>query len=74
MFVFLQCLLKWLIYITERKRKKARYNEATHRRHDQLIRNSLRQFLTFTDHTKQRRQALFIHQQVYVCFHLLNKS
>ncbi len=62
-----QYFLNWLIYISERKRKKARYNEATHRRHDELIRNSLRQFLVYTDHTKQRRQALFIHQQVYVC-------
>jgi hypothetical protein len=47
--------------------RKARYNQATHHRHDELIRNSLRQFLIYTDHTKQRRQALFIHQQVYVC-------
>jgi len=61
-----KCFLKGLIYITERKRKKARYNEATHHRHDELIRNSLRQFLIYTDHTKQRRQALFIHQQVYL--------
>jgi hypothetical protein len=53
--------------MSERKRKKARYNQATHHRHDELIRNSLRQFLVYTDHTKQRRQALFIHQQVYVC-------
>jgi hypothetical protein len=35
-------------------------------RHDELLRESLRQFLIFTDHTKQRRQALFIHQQVHV--------
>jgi hypothetical protein len=66
-FLF-QCFVKWLIYISGRKRKQARYNEATHHRHDELIRNSLRQFLIYTDHTKQRRQALFIHQQVYVCF------
>ena len=61
--------MNWLIYVSERKRKKARYNEATHRRHDELIRSSLRQFLVYTDHTKQRRQALFIHQQVYVRSH-----
>ncbi|CAF0906385.1 unnamed protein product [Adineta ricciae] len=61
-----KCFLHWLIYFTERKRKKARYNEATHRRHDELVRNSLRQFLVYTDHTKLRRQALFIHQQVYL--------
>ncbi len=67
-FDFFQCFVKWLIYIGERKRKKARYNQATNHRHDELLRNSLRQFLIYTDHTKQRRQALFIHQQVYVCF------
>ncbi|CAF2916973.1 unnamed protein product, partial [Rotaria sp. Silwood2] len=60
------CFVNWLIYISHRKRKKLRYNEATHQRHDELIRNSLRQFLIYTDHTKQRRQALFIHQQVYL--------
>ncbi|CAF3748806.1 unnamed protein product [Rotaria sp. Silwood1] len=61
-----KCFVNWLIYISNRKRKKRRYNEATHQRHDELIRNSLRQFLIYTDHTKQRRQALFIHQQVYL--------
>lgn len=60
--------MKWLIYVSERKRKKTRYNEATHRRHDELLRNTLRQFLIYTDHTRQRRKALFIHQQVYVGF------
>ena len=63
--------MKWLIYVSERKRKKTRYNEATYRRHDELLRDSLRQFLIYTDHTRQRRQALFIHQQVYVRFLLL---
>ncbi|CAF1565961.1 unnamed protein product [Adineta steineri] len=48
------------------QRKKARYNQATHQRHDELIRHSLRQFLIYTDHTRLRRQALFIHQQVYL--------
>ena len=62
----LQCFVTWLIYLSERKRKKARYNEATHRRHADLFRQSLRQFLVYTDHTRQRRQALFLHQQVYV--------
>ena len=52
--------------MSERKRKKARYSQATHQRHDDLLRQSLRQFLVYTDHTKQRRQALFLHQQVYV--------
>ncbi|UJR15741.1 hypothetical protein I4U23_002676 [Adineta vaga] len=61
-----KCFLQWLIYTSERKRKKARYNEATHHRHNELVRNSLRQFLVYTDHTKLRRQALFIHQQVYL--------
>ncbi|CAF1412419.1 unnamed protein product, partial [Rotaria sordida] len=61
-----KCFVKWLIYISSRKRKKLRYHEATHQRHDELIRNSLRQFLIYTDHTRQRRQALFIHQQVYL--------
>lgn len=56
----------WLIYLSERKRKKLRYNQATQQRHDELVRDCLRQFLVYTDHTKQRRQALFIHQQVYV--------
>ena len=66
--VCLQCFVQWLIYLTERKRKKMRYNEATHRRHGQLLQDCLRQFLIYTDHTRQRRQALFIHQQVYVKF------
>lgn len=54
--------------MSERKRKKLRFNQATHQRHDELLRNCLRQFLIYTDHTKQRRQNLFIHQQVYVRF------
>ncbi|CAF1271767.1 unnamed protein product [Adineta steineri] len=66
LFWAIQCFVKWLIYISERKRKKARYNQATHHRHDELIRHSLRQFLIYTDHTRLRRQALFIHQQVYL--------
>lgn len=56
------------MYLSERKRKKARYNEATHKRHDQLLQDCLRKFFIYTDHTRQRRQALFIHQQVYVSF------
>ncbi len=71
---FFQCFVKWLIYISERKRKKSRYNQATNHRHDELLRNSLRQFLIYTDHTKQRRQALFIHQQVYVCLKIINQK
>ncbi|CAF1570562.1 unnamed protein product, partial [Adineta steineri] len=40
-------------YISERKRKKARYNQASHHRHDKLIRHNLRRLLIYTDFTIQ---------------------
>ncbi|CAF0892338.1 unnamed protein product [Didymodactylos carnosus] len=61
-----QFFVQWLLYVNERKRKKARYAEATQIRHDALIRDSLRKFLAYTDHARQRRQASFIHKQVFL--------
>ncbi|CAF0723917.1 unnamed protein product [Didymodactylos carnosus] len=58
--------VQWLLYVNERKRKKDRYVQATRIRYEELIRDSLRKFLIYTDHTRQRRQANFIHKQVFL--------
>ena len=60
--------LNWILYVSKRKEKKRRYDEAIKDRQLEIIKNSLKHFLVYSADARDRRlkQNMFVTQQRFV--------